>query len=75
MRPLPTIPCDSCGDPTPYVGTRLCDPCWEVDRRLDKVPAVLIRRGRHDLHRTLGLFDQFFKTIVTPTNQEDVDGS
>lgn len=30
-----TIPCETCGKPTPYFGTKRCDNCWEVERRLD----------------------------------------
>jgi hypothetical protein len=29
-----TVPCDTCGQPTPYKGTRRCDNCWEVESRL-----------------------------------------
>lgn len=34
MYESPTIPCETCGRPTPYMGTRRCDNCWEVERRL-----------------------------------------
>lgn len=30
----PTIPCETCGDPTPMLGTKRCDGCWEVETRL-----------------------------------------
>jgi hypothetical protein len=29
-----TIPCKTCGKPTSMLGTKLCDPCWEVEHRL-----------------------------------------
>lgn len=29
-----TVPCKFCNTPTDMVGTKLCDPCWEVDSRL-----------------------------------------
>jgi hypothetical protein len=31
-----TVPCKFCGDPTPMLGTKLCDGCWEVSRRLEE---------------------------------------
>ena len=30
----PTVPCKICGRPTPMLGTKLCDGCWEVEHRL-----------------------------------------
>ncbi len=27
-----TTPCTQCSTPTPMLGTKLCDPCWEKDR-------------------------------------------
>lgn len=32
----PTVPCKICGKPTHMLGTKLCDPCWEVESRLDR---------------------------------------
>ncbi len=29
-----TIPCETCGQPTPMLGTKRCDGCWEVEHRL-----------------------------------------
>jgi hypothetical protein len=29
-----TVPCETCGTPTPFTGTRRCNNCWEVERRL-----------------------------------------
>jgi hypothetical protein len=37
-----TMPCMFCGQSTPYLGTKKCDNCWEVDGRIDdfaKTPA------------------------------------
>ena len=28
------IPCKTCGDPTTFLGTKLCNGCWEVQTRL-----------------------------------------
>lgn len=30
----PTVPCDTCGRPTPMDRTKRCDDCWEVEGRL-----------------------------------------
>lgn len=35
-----TVPCDLCGTPTPMTGTRRCDPCWELERRVEQRPEV-----------------------------------
>jgi len=29
------VPCETCGKPTRYTGTKRCDNCWEVERRLE----------------------------------------
>ena len=34
MIPCETVPCETCGTPTPFTGTRRCNNCWEVERRL-----------------------------------------
>jgi hypothetical protein len=34
-----TVPCETCGKPTPYTGTKRCDACWQVERLL---PAYLL---------------------------------
>jgi hypothetical protein len=30
-----TVPCETCGDPTTYTGTKRCNNCYEVESRLD----------------------------------------
>jgi len=30
------VPCDICGEPTSFLGTRRCTNCWEVESRLEK---------------------------------------
>lgn len=30
----PTVPCRLCDDETDMTGTKLCDRCWELERRL-----------------------------------------
>jgi hypothetical protein len=34
MIPCETVPCETCGTPTLLTGTRRCNNCWEVERRL-----------------------------------------
>ena len=31
---IPKIPCETCGDPTTFLGTKRCNGCWEVETRL-----------------------------------------
>jgi len=33
-KPIPTVPCKICATPTPMTFTKLCDRCWELDRRI-----------------------------------------
>jgi len=35
-----TVPCRICGDPTHFTGTRLCNRCWELERRIRMDPAI-----------------------------------
>lgn len=35
MIEIETVPCKTCGTPTQYLGTKLCDNCFEVERRLE----------------------------------------
>ena len=35
-----TVPCIYCGQPTPMLATRLCNNCWELDRRMRADPAL-----------------------------------
>jgi hypothetical protein len=30
----PTVPCETCGTPTTYTGTKRCNNCWEIEHRL-----------------------------------------
>ena len=29
-----TVPCKYCGEPTPMLGTKMCDKCWELECRI-----------------------------------------
>ena len=40
MNDNPTIPCELCGTPTPMLGTKRCDPCWELEGRIHKNPGL-----------------------------------
>ena len=33
-----TVPCELCGEQTPMTGTRRCDRCWELERRIHANP-------------------------------------
>jgi hypothetical protein len=33
-REYETVACETCGEQTPMTGTKRCDRCWEVERRL-----------------------------------------
>ncbi len=56
------IPCKTCEKPTPMLGTKLCDPCWEIETRLSRylnnenaiqfVSAALYKVGRKLIQAT-----------------------
>lgn len=31
-----SVPCKYCGKPTPMLGTKLCDSCWELASRIGR---------------------------------------
>ena len=33
-----SIPCEICGEPTMMLGTKRCDPCWEIESRIVNDP-------------------------------------
>ncbi len=35
-----TTPCRLCGMPTEMLSTKLCDPCWELESRIQKSPDI-----------------------------------
>lgn len=43
LKAQPTVPCKWCGTPTPMLGTKMCDGCWELDRRIERQPALARR--------------------------------
>jgi hypothetical protein len=34
------VPCGLCGAPTAMTGTKRCDRCWELERRIQDAPAL-----------------------------------
>lgn len=41
QEPKPeTVPCSVCETPTAMTGTRLCDRCWELERRIHADPEI-----------------------------------
>lgn len=43
MKPEPTIACKWCGKPTTMLGTKMCDGCWELERRATANPDLTKR--------------------------------
>jgi hypothetical protein len=39
----PTTACKWCGAATPMLGTRMCDRCWELDRRVASDPSLAFK--------------------------------
>jgi len=37
---MENIPCKLCGNETPFKGTKLCNSCWELNRRIEADPKV-----------------------------------
>lgn len=38
-----TVPCRLCSAPTPMLGTKLCDRCWELEMRIERDKALAIK--------------------------------
>lgn len=41
--PKPTVACRICSNPTPMLGTKLCDRCWELEKRIHADPELAQR--------------------------------
>ena len=39
-RDRETVACSICGTPTPMLGTKLCDRCWELKTRIEADPEL-----------------------------------
>lgn len=35
-----TVACKLCGEPTPMLGTKMCNSCWELDKRIRMNPDI-----------------------------------
>lgn len=53
-----TVPCALCGEPTDFTGTKRCNNCWEVERRLDDF--LKSANGRRLLLQKLNTIDVTF---------------
>lgn len=40
-RQQETVPCETCGEPTTFLGTKRCNNCYEVESRLDQYLASI----------------------------------
>lgn len=38
-----TIPCELCGRPTLFLGTKRCDRCWELEMRIRNDPLLALK--------------------------------
>lgn len=38
-----SVPCELCGTPTPMLGTKRCNGCWELERRIRMNPELAAR--------------------------------
>ena len=66
---IKTVPCKRCGKPTSYLGTKLCNGCWEVESRLDDY--LRSEKGRQYVHGKLCdlRYKVIEKEIVKRTNK------
>lgn len=42
-KPVETVPCKYCGEPTKMLGTKLCDWCWELERGIRRNPELAMK--------------------------------
>lgn len=40
MKKQQTVPCEICGVATEMLGTKRCDRCWELERRIESSPEL-----------------------------------
>ena len=40
MSQFPYVPCELCETPTRMTGTKRCDSCWELGRRIEAHPEI-----------------------------------
>ncbi len=55
---METVACRICGDDTTFIGTKLCNGCWEVDSRIDDIIAradpVYLRELSEKIQKRVG---------------------
>lgn len=61
-----TVPCDTCGNPTPMLGTKRCDGCREVEIRLS---GYLRRGGPHAIEFVRKAIADHEREIATEAEQ------
>jgi ribosomal protein L37E len=62
-----TVPCKRCGEPTSYLGTKLCNNCWEVEHRLD----LYLRSEKAQQYIHSKLCDLRYETIEVGIGKKD----
>ncbi len=67
-----TCPCTWCGRPTKMLGTKLCDPCWELERRVRMDP-LLAARMLAALHKDIAVLLVHGKEYVLNPRDELVE--
>lgn len=65
----PTVPCTICAKPTPMLGTKLCDPCWQLKQRLEGHATTLLRDPK-TAPAARALLEQVLKTKPTKPEAE-----
>ena len=48
-----TVPCRICGNDTPMTGTKLCNRCWELERRIQADLLIALEILMNELRRKL----------------------
>ncbi len=51
MTPEKTVPCIWCGTATTFTGTKHCDPCHELDKRIFDNPELAARMAGYHGHK------------------------
>ena len=62
-----TCPCDLCADPTINLGTKRCNRCWELERRIENDPmltVLILSKNQENAEWRVHLQDGREKTIT-----------
>lgn len=72
MRPIiqghPTVACIICTKPTPMLGTKLCDQCWELRNRVECYATRLLKDPKA-APQVRALLEDALKTQVQPPTE------